>query len=471
MSDHQGRKRRKKIQPEPPKIYNILLPLTNLKEAEIFIPLAEAIARQRHGQLLVLCAVSVPEGNLLSDAAGEASKLRVAINDLTSEIAKVPVQARTIVRSSNEVWDGIWEIVRKEHIDLLILAWRNANFRKTTVINMDDVRLRTPPCDVAAVSISRDILDSNGWKSINRVLMPVRGGANAALTLRVGDSLARWTGANSTLLHVTSSTTREDEEIFIEQFRPVLYSLEHITRSVTLKGEIPPGIVSEAQNHDLVIMGAPTRQIENDPWSGPLLEAVIANTNAALIVVRERQPSAYIPEDVDEPGAIHVDHPISVVVDKWFAENTYLSREFSELDQLTALKNELGVTISLGLPALNEAETVGKVIQTAKTALMEEIPLLDEIVLIDSGSVDYTREIASDLGVPVYIHQEVLPNYGSFHGKGEALWKSLFVLKGDVIAWIDTDIKNIHPRFIYGIIGPLLRNPRVQYVRDSTGVI
>ncbi|RMF31682.1 MAG: glucosyl-3-phosphoglycerate synthase [Chloroflexi bacterium] len=152
-------------------------------------------------------------------------------------------------------------------------------------------------------------------------------------------------------------------------------------------------------------------------------------------------------------------------MDKWFAENTFRSHEFADLERLVALKEEQGLTISLGLPALNEEETVGNVIRTVKTALMEEVPLLDEIVLIDSGSVDYTREIAADLGIPVYIHQEILPQYGAYRGKGEALWKSLYVLQGDIVAWIDTDIVNIHPRFVYGILGPLLREPRIQYVK------
>ena len=73
--------------------------------------------------------------------------------------------------------------------------------------------------------------------------------------------------------------------------------------------------------------------------------------------------------------------------------------------------------------------------------------------------------IARELNVPVHLHQDVLPQYGSFHGKGEALWKSLYVLQGDILAWIDTDIRNIHPRFVYGILGPLLRQPRLQYVK------
>ena len=76
---------------------------------------------------------------------------------------------------------------------------------------------------------------------------------------------------------------------------------------------------------------------------------------------------------------------------------------------------------------------------------MERHPLLDEIVLIDSRSTDRTREIAQELGIPVYVHQDILPEQGALHGKGEALWKSLHVLKGDIVAWIDTDIRNSAP--------------------------
>jgi glucosyl-3-phosphoglycerate synthase len=100
-----------------------------------------------------------------------------------------------------------------------------------------------------------------------------------------------------------------------------------------------------------------------------------------------------------------------------------------------------------------------------KTELMIKKPLLDEILLIDSNSTDRTLQIASEEGIPVYIHQQMLERLGARHGKGEALWKSLLVTRGDIIAWIDTDILNIHPRFVYGILGPLLLNPKVQLVK------
>src|SRR5207253_5265465 len=96
-------------------------------------------------------------------------------------------------------------------------------------------------------------------------------------------------------------------------------------------------------------------------------------------------------------------------------------------------------------------------------ALMERVPLLDDIVVIDSGSSYRTAAIAERAGVTVVQHSEILPRYGAFHGKGEALWKSLFMLKGDLIFWVDTDVTNIHPKFIYGLLGPLLSDPEIHY--------
>ena len=100
-----------------------------------------------------------------------------------------------------------------------------------------------------------------------------------------------------------------------------------------------------------------------------------------------------------------------------------------------------------------------------KGALVDRVPLIDQIVVIDSDSEDRTAEIAAELGVPVHRHSDILPELGSFIGKGEALWKSLHVLDGDIVAWIDTDISNIQPRFVYGLIGPLLQEPQLQYVK------
>ena len=97
--------------------------------------------------------------------------------------------------------------------------------------------------------------------------------------------------------------------------------------------------------------------------------------------------------------------------------------------------------------------------------LVGRVPLLDEVLVIDSASTDRTREIAEAEGARVVQHPDVLARYGSFRGKGEALWKSIYETSGDIIVWADTDVRNWHQRMVYGTLGPLLHEPRLQYVK------
>jgi glycosyltransferase involved in cell wall biosynthesis len=206
-------------------------------------------------------------------------------------------------------------------------------------------------------------------------------------------------------------------------------------------------------------MGATAQPLRSKVSLVEVADRVLKEARAAVIAVKTRRPMPQPQEAAVGAQAI------SIVVDKWFAENTYHADEFKQLDRLIALKREQGVTISLALPALNEEETIGHVIKTLKHALLDKAPLLDEIVCVDSNSADRTRVIAVESGVPIFIHQELLPQLGARSGKGEALWKSLLVTRGDIIVWIDTDIVNIHPRFVYGVLGPMLVDPQLQFVK------
>lgn len=144
---------------------------------------------------------------------------------------------------------------------------------------------------------------------------------------------------------------------------------------------------------------------------------------------------------------------------------TYHSRSYRDKKNLVELKQSKGLTISLAFPTLNEEATIAKEILVLKTELMDRFPLVDEIAVIDSGSTDRTVEIARRFGATVYGSAEILPQYGSHRGKGENLWKSLYVLKGDIVVWIDADIVNIDPKFLYGLLGPLLEDDEIGYVK------
>jgi glucosyl-3-phosphoglycerate synthase len=148
---------------------------------------------------------------------------------------------------------------------------------------------------------------------------------------------------------------------------------------------------------------------------------------------------------------------------KWLDTNTFHYAQFQDIGQLVDLKEKKGLKISLCLPTLNEEKTIAKEIVIMKSELVTRYPLLDEIIVIDSGSEDRTLEIAAEFGADVYEADNILPDLENYRGKGENLWKALYVTRGDIIVYLDADIKNIHHRFAYGLVGPLLTNDTIKY--------
>lgn len=149
----------------------------------------------------------------------------------------------------------------------------------------------------------------------------------------------------------------------------------------------------------------------------------------------------------------------------WLKRNTYHHSAFNDLEDLVAQKQKQNLKISLCIPTLNEESTIGKEIILFRSELMNRYSLLDEIAVIDSGSTDNTIDVAKSFGADVYMADEILPNLETKKGKGENLWKAIYQLEGDIIVYIDADIKNIHPRFAYGLIAPLVYRKEIKYVK------
>lgn len=152
-------------------------------------------------------------------------------------------------------------------------------------------------------------------------------------------------------------------------------------------------------------------------------------------------------------------------MEEWFLAHTFHHSAFGNIEELVKLKKEQGLTISVGIPAFNEAETIGEEVKMLRGELVEKYPLIDELAVIDSGSHDQTLKVAKECGADTYLASDYLKELGLYRGKGNNLWKSLLLLKGDIIIWIDADIKNIHPKFIYGLVGPLLKDKKIGYVK------
>jgi len=418
----------------------ILVPVVYGRADESAIKLAELLAPE----VVLVGVVCLPADGSLSAGASKAQELRRLLRKLGRGHQ---VRARSQVLVTTTPWQDLQPVIEAEAPDLLLL---DSDGHLTSLGTPAEEVLSHPACDVGLLR--------GPLSSVERVLVPVRGGPSAELALRIGLNLSP---RELYALHIQLAGDSASNAPF-KAIERVLQRMPEVQLRSIVTADTAKTIVEQTKAiaADLVILGASARAGQTGAALGPVAEYVLAQISAAVLVVKTRRPlPASFADERVSAGAI------SLLVDKWFAQNTFQADEFADLHHLVDLKQQQGLTISLALPALNEEATVGKVIRTVKQALMDKVPLLDEIVLIDSNSTDRTRQIAEKAGIPVYIHQELLPAYGARNGKGEALWKSLFVTRGDLIIWIDTDIVNIHPRFVYGIIGPMLINPEIQFVK------
>lgn len=122
-------------------------------------------------------------------------------------------------------------------------------------------------------------------------------------------------------------------------------------------------------------------------------------------------------------------------------------------------------TISVCLPARNEQDTVGRIVTALREALVEQVPLIDELIVVDDRSTDATADVAAAAGATVIDAATAVPGFDDGPGKGAALWSSLYGSKGDLVIWCDADIVNFDVHFVTGLVGPLLADPELAFVK------
>ncbi|MEE1929661.1 glucosyl-3-phosphoglycerate synthase [Streptomyces sp. TRM 70351] len=154
-------------------------------------------------------------------------------------------------------------------------------------------------------------------------------------------------------------------------------------------------------------------------------------------------------------------------VESWLRRRSW-SADDRPMARLLAAKRAAGTrgSVSVVLPALNEEETVGAIVSVIRGELMTpDVPLVDELVVLDSGSTDRTGDVAAAAGAKVVHRDALLPRIPAVPGKGEVLWRSLLATSGEIVCFIDADLRDFRSRFVSGIVGPLLTDPGVRLVK------
>jgi glucosyl-3-phosphoglycerate synthase len=159
------------------------------------------------------------------------------------------------------------------------------------------------------------------------------------------------------------------------------------------------------------------------------------------------------------PGSTSDPSPAS----SWFDARTFHSAQWP---LARALDAKGATTISVVLPALDEEATVGALVRDLRARLVDvERPLVDEIVVLDSGSTDATAQRAREAGARVVSREQAVPEIVPIRGKGEAMWRSLFATTGDIVVFLDADLTGLDPDAVAALAGPLLVDPSIDLVK------
>lgn len=458
----------------------ILIPVANPATAAELIRIGAALADRRTGELTALGVVEVPADRPLSDGATRARQSRRLLQRLL-DFGPEGIPIHPIVRIGRHAADAIVETATETEADLIVFGWGGKASTRggsgTTVSPVIDRVVREAPCDIAVVK-------QRGTEAIRRILVPIRGGPHAELALRFADGIARRHGATVDVLHlvppgIPDAVRAQEEHALAAVIRRHLggSGTPLLREAANVRNEI----LREAETADLVIMGAAatpgTAAGAGDGREGVLFgalpEAIATRAHASVVVVKTREPIGSATFDrlaekaetlvaadraAEEAGAI------PARVERWFGESNFHHAEFADLSRLVQLKEKQHLAITLLLPVRDREETIGPIVRRTLRELVRGVPLVDEILVVDTGSTDATREVAAAEGARVVDAAALLDRYGSYPGRGEGLWKGLHEATGDLVAWVATDARGWDPRLVYATLGPLLVEPRIQFV-------
>lgn len=491
----------------------VLVPMLNLGVATDMIQLAGILATGRQcaqstedddgprPRIVVVGVVEVPADQPLATGLIMARSYRALLDFLPSEVevGGKYVRVDRIVKVARDVPSAVQDAASDEQAGMVLLYWKGyaRQPKRRTYGRIIDAILRQPPCDVALVR-------PETWRDSKRILLPVRGGPSAERALTLALALAENLRLPLTVMHNVPSFFDDQKENGKADLTPHVEALgeepylvfNEILKAAEKEAQVPierilsagsdavRSLLAEAGPRDFVIMGAASPEHQNEDHGTEVRNQKAEGKRPISLTISEKKGPPLLllrsPEPLDLAGyrrkvrshrtrkataTSEVKDWDDMPFENWFVENTFHGDEFKDPEAFLEAKRRSGQSISIALLTSNDAEHIYSAITGLKRALVELHPIADQIVVIDAESSDGTADIARSLGVEVHSCASLLPSKGNLHGRGESWWKSLSVLHGDVLVWLDPRAQRFHPSTAMSLAGPLLRVPTLQLMK------
>jgi glucosyl-3-phosphoglycerate synthase len=423
-----------------PAALRVLLPVLDGIDAEAALPIAVDLAGP-DGAVILLSLLPPPREGDLSQATNAARAARKRLRTLTRAFPS-GVAHEEHVRTAATPAEGVRQAVAEGAQLLLLVLPRGGTWQAQPYESL----MRLPPCETVLARLHPD-----GAGAIRSALVSARGGPNAELALDIAQRISRAEGARLTVLHVDVPGGGDDQRRHEQQLFQALIARSAAAPRVRASN-VPAesavtAIRTETARHDLLVLGARIDQSATNDI-GEVPSALLDRSPASVLVVktgRAINPAIFRPRPTT-PDA---------TVDAWFVENTLHCRDYADLDELLARKQRAGLSIGVALIAGYGMDTIPA---HARTLLEEPAiaRLIDELVLFAGEDPTAAAEAAST-GLRFHAVRGGGPD-----ARGLLMRASLERLRTDIVVWIDADIRNPHPKLVYGLVGPLLSDERLQ---------
>lgn len=156
-----------------------------------------------------------------------------------------------------------------------------------------------------------------------------------------------------------------------------------------------------------------------------------------------------------------------MLTEEWFVARSFKGEDFCDSRELSRLKRERDVSVTLILPTRNVGKTIGPILDAVARHEQCGSRICDQVIVVDSSSDDGTLAVARGYEVEIYPEGELMPEFGQVYGKGDAMWRALSKAHGDLVVFADTDTCNFTDCLVYSVVGCLLKRPEIRFAKAA----